>query len=87
MRAWVVMIKARSPRACRVDEAQLWDDYQETLGSVARAFALGFDQWYTEIARDNPSSVYWNHRGGGESTFDTRAIPSSALINGQITAV
>ncbi len=56
----------------------------ETLGSVARAFALGIDQWYTEIARDNPTSVYWKHRGNGESTFVTRADTFQALINGQI---
>jgi len=62
---------------------ELWEDYHETLGSVARAFALGIDQWYTEIARDNPNSVYWKHRGG-EPTFVTRAETFQALINGQI---
>lgn len=62
---------------------ELWEDYQEQLCSVARGFALGIDQWYTEIARDNPNSVYWKHRGG-KATFDTRAETFQALVNGQI---
>lgn len=62
---------------------ELWEDYHEQLGSVARGFALGIDQWYTEIARDNPHSVYWNHRGS-KATFDTRAQTFQALVNGQI---
>jgi hypothetical protein len=62
---------------------ELWEDYQEQLCSVARGFAMGIDQWYTEIARDNPNSVYWHHRGS-KSTFDTRAETFQALVNGQI---
>jgi flavin-dependent dehydrogenase len=62
---------------------ELWEDYHEQLGSVARGFAAGIDQWYTEISRDNPNSVYWKHRGS-QSTFDTRAETFQALVNGQI---
>lgn len=62
---------------------ELWEDYHQALVSVARGFALGIDQWYTEIARDNPNSVYWGHRGG-KATFDTRAETFQALVNGQI---
>lgn len=62
---------------------ELWQDYHQSLVSVARGFALGIDQWYTEIARDNPNSVYWKHRGG-KATFDTRAETFQALVNGQI---
>ena len=81
----VVMIKAAFDDGLSdAMKRELWDDYQETLGSVARAFALGIDQWYTEIARDNPKSVYWGHRGSGDSTFVTRADTFQALINGQI---
>jgi flavin-dependent dehydrogenase len=81
----LVMIKAAfDDSLADTMKRELWEDYQETLGSVARAFALGIDQWYTEIARDNPNSVYWKHRGGGESTFVTRADTFQALINGQI---
>jgi flavin-dependent dehydrogenase len=80
----VVMIKAAfDTTMADAMKRELWDDYQETLGSVARGFALGIDQWYTEIARDNPSSVYWKHRGG-EPTFVTRADTFQALVNGQI---
>ncbi|HKY62339.1 MAG TPA: tryptophan 7-halogenase [bacterium] len=62
---------------------ELWEDYHESLGSVARGFALGIDQWYTEIALHNPNSVYWKHRGG-KPTFDTRAETFQSLVNGQI---
>jgi flavin-dependent dehydrogenase len=80
----VVMIKAAFDDALTdTMKRELWEDYQETLGSVARGFALGIDQWYTEIARDNPDSVYWKHRGG-EATFTTRADTFQALVNGQI---
>jgi flavin-dependent dehydrogenase len=80
----VVMIKAAfDPSMSDTMKRELWDDYHETLGSVARGFALGIDQWYTEIARDNPGSVYWKHRGG-EPTFVTRADTFQALVNGQI---
>jgi flavin-dependent dehydrogenase len=80
----VVMIKAAFDSGLTdTMKRELWDDYQETLGSVARGFALGIDQWYTEIALDNPHSVYWRHRGG-EPTFVTRADTFHALVNGQI---
>ena len=80
----VVMIKAAFDDGLTdTMKRELWEDYQETLGSVARGFALGIDQWYTEIARDNPNSVYWKHRGG-EATFATRADTFQALVNGQI---
>jgi flavin-dependent dehydrogenase len=80
----VVMIKAAFDASLTdTMKRELWDDYQETLGSVARGFALGIDQWYTEIARDNPDSVYWRHRAG-EATFDARADTFQALVNGQI---
>ena len=80
----VVMIKAAFDSAITdAMKRELWDDYQETLGSVARGFALGIDQWYTEIALNNPGSVYWNHRGG-QPTFVTRADTFQALVNGQI---
>jgi flavin-dependent dehydrogenase len=80
----VVMIKAAFDDSLSdTMKRELWEDYQETLGSVARGFALGIDQWYTEIARDNPNSVYWKHRGG-EPTFVTRADTFQALVNGQI---
>jgi flavin-dependent dehydrogenase len=80
----VVMIKAAFDSGLTDTlKRELWDDYQETLGSVARGFALGIDQWYTEIALDNPHSVYWRHRGG-EPTFVTRADTFQALVNGQI---
>jgi flavin-dependent dehydrogenase len=75
----VVMIKAAFDDGLTdAMKRELWEDYQETLGSVARGFALGIDQWYTEIARDNPNSVYWRHRGG-EPTFATRADTFQAL--------
>ncbi|HEX2688600.1 MAG TPA: tryptophan 7-halogenase [Kofleriaceae bacterium] len=80
----VVMIKAAfDDELSEAMKRELWEDYQETLGSVARAFALGIDQWYTEISHDNPNSVYWKHRSG-ETTFVTRADTFQALINGQI---
>jgi flavin-dependent dehydrogenase len=64
-------------------KGELWEDYQETLTAVARGFSLGIDQWYAEIAKDNPNSVYWKHRGG-EQTFVTRADTFQALVNGRI---
>jgi hypothetical protein len=80
----VVMIKAAFDESLADEmKRELWEDYQETLGSVARGFALGIDQWYTEIARDNPNSVYWKHRSA-EATFTTRADTFQALVNGQI---
>jgi flavin-dependent dehydrogenase len=79
----VVMIKAAFDDGLSdALKRELWEDYQETLGSVARGFALGIDQWYAEIAREKPNSVYWNR--GGEQTFVTRADTFQALINGQI---
>ncbi len=80
----VVMIKAAFDTSLPdAMKRELWDDYHETLGAVARGFALGIDQWYTEIALENPRSVYWRHRGG-EPTFATRAETFQALVNGQI---
>jgi 2-polyprenyl-6-methoxyphenol hydroxylase-like FAD-dependent oxidoreductase len=65
------------------DKREVWEDYHDTLAAVARGFALAIDQWYTEIARDNPNSVYWKHRGG-TATFDNRAETFQSLVNGQI---
>jgi hypothetical protein len=80
----VTMIKAAFDESLtETEKSELWEDYHDTLCSVARGFALGIDQWYTEIARDNPNSVYWKHRGG-QATFDTRAETFQALVNGQI---
>jgi hypothetical protein len=80
----VVMIKsAFDDQMPENSKKELWEDYHDSLCSVARGFASGIDQWYTEIARDNPHSVYWKHRGGS-STFDTRAETFQALVNGQI---
>jgi hypothetical protein len=78
------MIKAAfDDDLCDTMNRELWEDYQETLSAVARGFALGIDQWYNEIARDNPDSVYWKHRGG-EPTFATRTDTFQALVNGRI---
>jgi flavin-dependent dehydrogenase len=80
----LVMIKAAFDRSLPDTlKRELWDDYHETLGSVARGFAVAIDQWYTEIARDNPTSVYWRHRGGAP-TFDSRAETFQSLVNGHI---
>lgn len=80
----VVMIKAAFDTSMsETQKRELWEDYNETLRAVARGFALGIDQWYTEIARDNPNSVYWNHRGGSP-TFDNRAETFQSLVNGNI---
>jgi 2-polyprenyl-6-methoxyphenol hydroxylase-like FAD-dependent oxidoreductase len=82
----VVMIKAAFDDSLSdAMKAELWEDYHETLCSVARGFAIAINQWYTEIARDNPSSVYWKRRGGS-LTFDTRAETFQALVNGQINS-
>ncbi len=80
----VIMIKAAFDGSLtEVMKKELWEDYHDTLAAVARGFSIGIDQWYTEIARDNPNSVYWKHRGG-KATFDTRADTFHALVNGQI---
>jgi flavin-dependent dehydrogenase len=80
----VVMIKAAFDDGLSDSmKRELWEDYQETLGSVARGFSLAIDQWYCEIARDKPDSVYWKHRASA-STFMSRADTFQSLINGQI---
>lgn len=80
----LALIKAAfDPKLTEVMKKELWEDYHQSLVSVARGFALGIDQWYNEIARDNPNSVYWKHRGG-KATFDTRSETFQALVNGQI---
>jgi flavin-dependent dehydrogenase len=80
----LVMIKAAFDESLSDNlKKELWEDYHESLCSVARGFALGIDQWYTEIANHNPNSVYWHHRGS-KATFDTRAETFQALVNGQI---
>lgn len=81
--AFVMIKSAFDEKLSENSKRELWEDYHDSLCSVARGFALGIDQWYTEIARDNPNSVYWKHRGG-QSTFDTRAETFHALVNGQI---
>ena len=80
----MVMIKAAfDPTMSDAMKRELWEDYHETLGSVARGFSLAIDQWYCEIARDNPGSVYWKHRSAAP-TFLNRAETFQSLINGQI---
>jgi flavin-dependent dehydrogenase len=80
----LAMIKAAfDSELTETEKRELWEDYHDTLAAVARGFALAIDQWYTEIARDNPDSVYWKHRGGA-ATFDNRAETFQSLVNGQI---
>lgn len=80
----LVMIKAAFDDGLSAGlKRELWEDYHETLCSVARGFAVAIDQWYTEIARDNPNSVYWKHRGANP-TFESRAETFQALVNGRI---
>jgi 2-polyprenyl-6-methoxyphenol hydroxylase-like FAD-dependent oxidoreductase len=80
----MVMIKAAfDPGLSEIMKRELWEDYQETLGGVARGFSLAIDQWYCEIARDKPDSVYWKHRSS-VPTFMNRADTFQSLINGQI---
>lgn len=62
---------------------ELWEEYDETLRSLAHAFALGIDQWYSEIARAHPGSIYWKRRAG-ISTFDNRRETFHALVNGAV---
>jgi flavin-dependent dehydrogenase len=61
----------------------LWEDYDGMLRTAARGFALGIDQWYHEIARDNPGSVYWRERGE-QPTFAAREETFRALVNGSV---
>jgi flavin-dependent dehydrogenase len=79
-----VLIKAAFDDSLGDDlKRDLWEDYHDILSNLARAFALGIDQWYAEIARDNPASVYWRHRSD-KPTFDIRRETFQALVNGQI---
>ncbi len=59
---------------------EIWHDYEEVLKQLARSFALGIDQWYSAIARDNPESVYWTNRSRA-STLPFRREAFQALIN------
>lgn len=80
----MVMIKAAfDDGLSETMKRELWEDYHETLSSVARGFSLAIDQWYCEIARDKPDSVYWKHRSSAP-TFMNRADTFQSLINGQI---
>jgi flavin-dependent dehydrogenase len=59
---------------------EAWADYQENLQEFARSFALGIDQWYAAIARDNPDSSHW--RGLAEyGTLPVRRQTFQALVN------
>jgi 2-polyprenyl-6-methoxyphenol hydroxylase-like FAD-dependent oxidoreductase len=82
--AALVLIKASTdgslPEATVRD---LWGDYDGMLRSVARGFALGIDQWYNEIANENPGSVYWRLRGD-TPTFAAREDTFMGLVNGSI---
>lgn len=62
---------------------ELWADYDEMLRRIAHGFSLGIDQWYNEIARDNPNSIYWKQRSG-ICTFDNRRDTFHALVNGAV---
>ena len=82
--AAIPLIKAAfDPKMPEQYNRELWGDYNQLLTNLARSFAVGIDQWYAEIARDKPQSVYWRHRGG-IPTFDTRAETFQGLINGGI---
>lgn len=60
---------------------ELWDDYDRVLKGLAHAFALGIDQWYAEIARNKPDSVYWAKRGS-MPLMDMRRETFQGLVNG-----
>ncbi|MBI3549080.1 MAG: tryptophan 7-halogenase [Elusimicrobia bacterium] len=79
-----ILIRAALDRAVPQSLARdLWEDYDAILRTVAQGFALGIDQWYHEIAKDNPGSAYWGHRGG-EQTFATREETFAGLVNGSV---
>jgi flavin-dependent dehydrogenase len=80
----LVLIKAAFDNSLSDElKRDVWEDYHQFLSGMARAFSLGIDQWYAEIARDNPKSVYWKHRSD-KPTFDVRRETFQALVNGQI---
>lgn len=82
--AAVSLIKtAFDPSVPEALQRELWDDYHVMLRNIARAFALGIDQWYNEIARDQPDSIYWKDRGTAP-TFDMRRETFQGLVNGGI---
>jgi flavin-dependent dehydrogenase len=82
--AAVTLIKAAfDERLPEQLERDLWTDYEVLMHGSAHAFAQGIDQWYSEIARDNPNSPYWRERAA-ESTFDGRRETFHALVNGML---
>jgi flavin-dependent dehydrogenase len=78
------LIKARFARHMPQSLArELWADYDGMLRSIAQGFAMGIDQWYNEIANENPNSVYWRKRSE-TPTFATREETFAGLVNGSI---
>jgi flavin-dependent dehydrogenase len=59
----------------------LWDDYHDLWAATAWRFALGIDQWYAAIARNNPNSVYWSERASNLA-FETRHENFHSLLDG-----
>lgn len=74
---------AFDPQVPEGHKREVWEDYHVFWRNIARSFALGIDQWYAEIARDRPQSVYWRYRGS-IPTFDTRRETFQGLVNGGI---
>jgi flavin-dependent dehydrogenase len=82
--AAVQLIKATFDRTLPEPlQRDLWDDYDALLHASAHAFAQAIDQWYHEIAHDNPGSVYWRDRAR-DATFVSRRDTFQALVNGMI---
>jgi hypothetical protein len=82
--AALALIKARFDGALSAGLVrELWADYDGMLRTIARGFALGIDQWYNEIANENPNSVYWRKRSE-TPTFAAREETFLGLVNGSI---
>lgn len=86
--AWaaaLVLRKTFEPELSEQAKRDLWRDYDVEWRGMAETWALSIDQWYHEISRSHPDSLYWSAQArrvgidnATEGTF--QALLNTALI-------
>lgn len=82
--AWAAALVLRKSFDTGVDEQtkrDLWRDYDVEWRGMAETWALGIDQWYHEISRTHPDSMYWQGQKRGTALDNATEGTFQALLN------
>ncbi|MFG1791985.1 NAD(P)/FAD-dependent oxidoreductase [Nocardia sp. NPDC049149] len=82
--AWAAALVLRKSFDASVDEQtkrDLWRDYDVEWRGMAETWALSIDQWYHEISRTHPDSMYWQGQKRGTALGNATEGTFQALLN------